>query len=135
MVQTLDQILNERSAILEEALCYLFKGDGAPPEKLVKAICLHQALAESPSYISNLGGLKLNVAKVYDKYGPTLEVVEDEEGGRARICPISQCEIKVPWLAACGHLFEKDIVLNFMKVTQNCPVLGCNKRLKAAPSK
>lgn len=118
----------ERSAVLEDVLPYLFKGEAAPAEALIRAICVHQALAKTPSGIVNVKKIRVDTAAVVERFGPSLEVVREETCGPAT-CPITLGVIAEPWQGVCGHVFEESAVLAFRAHKNACPVLGCGKTL------
>lgn len=127
-IGTLESILSERAKLLGEVLPLLFKMEETPSESLLQRIALHQELGRSPSRISNVKSIKPDVAAILSAYSSGVELITDSSG--PSLCPLSQAPIVVAWKGACGHLFEEQAVLDYIKrVASTCPVLGCAKRL------
>lgn len=120
----------ERCAILEDVLPHLFKDGAIPDESLIRAISVHQALARAPGNIVNVKRIKVDTASIFERFGPSLEIVSEGAAGPAT-CPITRGVISKPWRGACGHVFEESAVLAFKARKSECPVLGCGKPLVA----
>lgn len=124
---SMEDALKERASILENIISQLFRASSRPSESLVERICIHQFLATAPHRITSPKSIKAQTSKVFDKYAPQLNVVENSKSGTR--CPLTQDAIRVPWVSECGHCFEEASVLEFIKVDKYCPIIGCNKKL------
>ncbi|KAI5178080.1 hypothetical protein PAEPH01_2529 [Pancytospora epiphaga] len=141
------ELTAERARILEDILPRLFKDDFVPPSHLVKNIALHLSISKRPDLLQNPRSVKINTAKIYEKYGVEVEVVHDNLEERQAICPLSQSRVVVPWMGACGHVFEESVIKKYIENKEveilgkrrgrndasgpvvGCPVIGCNKML------
>ncbi|KAI5150457.1 hypothetical protein ENBRE01_1509 [Enteropsectra breve] len=123
----MEEELAKRNSLLKENLPLLFEHGVMPEEKLIKNILIHQSLGSNPTNINKIKSIKVNTEAVCDMYGPKLEIIRGESEG-PKICPLSQSVIKEPWTGACGHVFEKNAIMEYRKRGVNkCPVKGCNK--------
>lgn len=149
MSRTHADLAAERARMLEDVLPLLFKGDAMPPSRLIKNIATHLAIAKKPDMLQSPRAVRADHARIYDKYGPAVEVVHDGAAQHQAQCPISQSPITVPWASTCGHAFEERAVLAYVErtrasmaearrkdpgldnsaVTVSCPVIGCGKPL------
>lgn len=124
----MEEAFKERGSILESILQNLFKTSKRPSDSLIKNISIHQTLSATPQKITSLKTIKPNIEAIFDKFLPTLNVVEME---KTQLCPLTQAEITKPWTGLCGHTFEESTILDYMTKRRDkyCPIHGCNKKL------
>lgn len=125
----LEKMLKNREEMLTEVLPLFFKGGRMPSEKLVENVLVHKALAQTPTRLGNPRNIKVDVAAVMERHGPGVECVSHDQG--PKLCPLSKGVIRKEWRGRCGHTFDEEAVVPFMKRgIKKCPVFGCGKELR-----
>lgn len=128
---TLEELLKERSKMLEDVLPHLFKCETVPSAGLISSIELHMELAKQPNAIDNIKSIKLDGRRIYEQYEPMVEALGDPGDDNEHYCPVLQCVVTRPWVGVCGHIFEESAMTKeFLKKVARCPVVGCNKILE-----
>lgn len=127
MNMSLEEILKERSKILDELIPELFKA--GIERKDLELVCIHQKLAMNPSKINSAKTIKVEdkIEELMERFQVPLEIINKKED--VFECPLSCSIIENKWVGECGHVFEEKIVLRFLEKEKYCPVHGCNKLL------
>jgi len=125
----MDEALKERAEILKAHLGYIIDQDYEAKKPLIKDMLLHIALKDHPERINKTESFKIEFSKTIERFLPGISILE-EENEMEEMCPLSQAPIRIKWKAICGHVFDEETIVGFMRSSTKCPVVGCGETLR-----